>query len=163
MPEAEPAPRPPALTVGRVKSFKRGTFTILTPNGRFQRVGTTPETIAVDARESRDDSVEVGDRVVVKYEPKQGAQASEVLVMLRDQSLGVLVAAVDGDVVETKNHLGLAGRIELAAAPVRRVQPATIEDVVNGSIIYAYLTVSTAGALAAKEIVILPEDTSFGS
>jgi hypothetical protein len=154
---------PTTRTVGRVKGFKRGTFTILLPNGRFQRFATDESTKVLAAATGSLQDIGEGSRVVVKFEPGNPDAARELIVLPTEDTYGMAVTAVEGDRITVKNHVGVAQTIDVSAAAIDKTSNATIEDVASGSIVFAMLDVSNVGALSAAELIVLPDATSWGS
>jgi hypothetical protein len=154
-------------TVGRVTAVDGTTLTLLTPAARVQQI-TVDETTAVfltapgDAADVTEDS-----RVVVKYHVDSPTSAQEVIVLPGDNPYGLPVVQCEPDWVTTKNALGKLLETYLGYSTIKRTRLGSYEDVAEGSMLFGFIARRTSDEsqrdFTAKVLIVLPEDTAFGS
>jgi hypothetical protein len=151
------------LTVGRVNALGPALLSIATPAGQAQRIKMTNETVVVKGAVGSFDDVYAGARVVVKKLPGAMKDAAEVVVLPAESHHGLPGIAVDEDSMTLKNLLGELFTVNTAGAQIDTTRLATIGEITMGSTIFVRARPADSRSLAADEIIVLPDDTAFGS
>jgi hypothetical protein len=150
-------------TVGRVTAFDGSTLTVLTPTGKLQPIAVPPSTPVLVAEDGTVDDVGIGDRIVFKFYVDSPQSAEEVIVLPRDDPHGYPVMEYEDQWVSVKGVYGNLNEIYLGYAKVRTTASGSLDDVTRAAIVFGMLDVGEGLALSAAELVVLPEDTTFGS
>jgi hypothetical protein len=150
-------------TVGRVNALDPSLVTIATPTGQTQQISTTDETVVMTAAVGALRDVRAGSRVVVKNQPGLPNEALEVVVLPATSLHGVPVVADTPDSITIRHLLGNLVTVNTAEARVDKATSGTINDMTIGSTIFVRGRIVGAGNLAAEEIIVLPDGTTFGT
>lgn len=149
-------------TVGRVDAVEDGVVTITTPVGHSQRIISTPDTVLLNAARGTSRNVRAGSRVVVKTEA--GApDAIEIVVLPAGNLIGTLVVADTPDSITTRNLYGKLATMNTVGARIEVATVGALSDVRIGSTILVRAKLTDPASFDAYEILVLPEDTAFGS
>ncbi len=164
MAEAEPDfGRETRLTVGRVNALGPALLSIATPAGQPQRIKMTSETVVVKGAIGSFDDLYEGARVLVKKLPGVSGEAAEVVVLPAESHHGLPVIAVEPDSMTLKNLLGELFTMNTAGAQIDTTTAATIGEITMGSTIFVRARPADSRSMAADEIIVLPDDTAFGT
>jgi hypothetical protein len=164
MPEAEPNPfQQMARTVGQVVGIESGRVSITTPVGQKQQIVTTSETIVVNAEIGDHNDVHAGDRVIVKTRAPGQLEAVELVVLPATSSHGLPVVAVAPDSVTYKALSGDMITVGTTSARIDKTTIGSIRDIGTGATVFALVQLTDGGTLAADELIVLPNDTAFGT
>jgi hypothetical protein len=151
-------------TVGKVDSVDPDAVVITTSNGQQQRLWTTNETRVSRATVGRRRDVHTGARIIVKNHPDRIGEALEIVVLPKATPYGLPVVAAAPDSVTFK---GLGGNLTTVKTRRARIDTTTngdLSDVEPGSTVLARVAMTESGELAgAYEIIVLPDDTTFGA
>lgn len=154
-------------TVGRVTSVADNTLTLLTPAGRVQQIATSETTVVFQTEPADADDVAEDCRVIVKYYVDSPKSAQEVIVLPNDHPYGLPVVERDPDWITLKNRIGSLIETYLGYSRIETVSPATVDDIAKGATLFGIVERSMAdGAtrdFSAHALIILPDDTTFGS
>jgi hypothetical protein len=158
--------RATTLTVGRVKALGPALVSIATPAGQAQLIKMSNETLVVMGVVGVFEDVYVGARVVIKA--RAGTQpgtpdAVEVVVLPPESHHGLPVVAIAPNAITIKNLLGELFTVNTAGAQIDTTTIATVFDIPMESTIFVRAKRANSRSLAADEIIVLPEDTAFGS
>jgi hypothetical protein len=150
------------LTVGRVNALGPALVSIATPGGLAQRITMSSETLVARGAVGTFEDVYVGARVIIKTQPGT-TEAVEVVVLPPESNHGLPVVAVAPDVITLKNIAGQLFTLNTAGAQIDTTTVATVGEIPMGSTIFVRAKRANSRSLAADEIIVLPEDTAFGS
>src|SRR4051794_10091012 len=150
-------------TVGRVTAFDGNTLTVLTPTGKLQPIAVPSSTVVLIASKGTVEDVAIGDRVVFKFFSDSPQSAEEIIVLPADDAYGFPVMEAEDQWISVKGIYGNLNEMYLGYAKVHTTALGSLDDVTKGSIVFGLLDVGDQLALSAAEIVILPENTTFGS
>ena len=152
-----------ARTVGVVDAIEPDMIAITTPAGQSQHLWTSPETRVMRASAGRRKDVHTGARIVVKADPDRPSRAVEVVLLPKNSQYGMPIIAAAPDSVTFKNMLGNLVTVNTRHAQIDMTDPGYLDDIQVGSTVFARVALTEAGELAgAYEIIVLPEDTTFG-
>jgi len=156
--------RQAARTVGTVEDVQGDLVTITTPTAQRQELWTTDETRVWLARAGRRKDVHTGARVMLKTDPERPTVAVEVVVLPSRSKYGIPVVALAPN---SLTYEGMGGHLVTVAIPKARIDTSSagdLSDVAPGRKIFARVAVTEEGTLAgAYEIIVLPDDSLFGS
>jgi hypothetical protein len=153
-----------ARTVGTVDAVEPDMIAITTPAGQSQHLWTSHETRVMTARVGRRKDVHTGARIFVKRHPERTNLALEVVVLPATSQYGTPIIAAAPDSVTFKDMFGNLVTVNTRKARIDTTAAGDLEDVYVGSTVFARVAVTDDGELAgAYEIIVLPEDTAFGS
>jgi len=153
-----------ARTVGTVDAVEPDAITITTPAGQNQRLWTSRETLVMKARVGRRKDVHTGARIFVKRHPERQNRAVELVLLPKSSQYGAPIIAAAPDSVTFKDMLGNLVTVNTRQAKIDTTDFGDLDDVYVGSTVFARVALTDAGELAgAYEIIILPEDTAFGT
>ena len=164
MPEAEPNPfQQMTRTVGQVVGIESSGVSITTPVGQKQQIVTTSETVIVKTKVGDHKDVHAGDRVIVKTRAPGQLEAVELIVLPATSSHGLPVVVVAPDSLTYK---GLSGDMITVGTTGARIDKSTIgstRDISTGATVFALVQLTDGGTMAADELIVLPNDTAFGT
>ena len=109
------------------------------------------------------EDVQAGARVVVKKQPGTFKDAVEVIVLPADLHSGLPLVSVSPDSMTMKNLGGELFTVNTAGAQIDTTTVATIDEIRMGSTIFVRARAADSRSMAADEIIVLPDDTAFGS
>jgi hypothetical protein len=156
--------QPFARTVGTVDTVEPDSITITTPAGLQQHLWTSGETLVMKASVGRRKDIHTGARIFVKRHPERPTRAIEVVLLPKASQYGVPIIAAAPDSVTFKDMLGNLVTVNTREAKIDTTAFGDLDDVYVGSTVFARVAVTPAGKLAgAYEIIVLPDDTAFGS
>jgi hypothetical protein len=150
------------LTVGRVNALGPALVSIATPTGQAQRITMSSETLVVKGAVGTFEDVHVGARVVFKAQPGT-TDAVEVVVLPAESHGGLPVVAVAPHAITLKNLWGELFTVNTSGAQIDTTTVATVGEIPMGSTIFVRAKRADSRSLAADEIIVLPEDTDFGT
>jgi hypothetical protein len=151
------------LTVGRVNALGPALMSIATPTGQAQRIKMSSETVVAKGAVGTFEDVQAGARVVVKKQPGTFKDALEVIVLPADSHSGLPVVSVSPDSMTMKNLGGELFTVNTAGAQIDTTTVATIDEIRMGSTIFVRARTADSRSMAADEIIVLPDETAFGS
>jgi hypothetical protein len=155
-------------TVGRVTAIDGEWVTVLTPAGKSQQLAFDDDTEVFrcapgDVEDITDDS-----RIVVKYHADSPNSAQEVIVLPADSAYGLPIVDRDTEWVTTRRPSGNRTDTYLGYATIKRTRTASVDEhVATGSMLFGFVVRLTGdaaeGEFAAKALIVLSEDTAYGS
>jgi hypothetical protein len=157
-----------ARTVGRVTSVDSTTFTLLTPAGKLQQIGVDDTTVVFRTAPGDADDITDDSRLVVKYHVDSPSSAQEVIVLPGDSPYGFPVIEREPDWVTVKNAFGKSIETYLGYSAIKRTKLGSYgDDVEKGSMLFGFIAWRTRDdneiEFTGKVLIVLPEDTAFGS
>jgi hypothetical protein len=154
-------------TVGRVTALDAATLTVLTPAGKVQQLRVDDSTAVFRTAPGDGEDINDDSRIVVKRYADSPKSAQEVIVLPGDSPYGVPVVEREPDWVTTRNSGGKLAETYLGYATISRTRVGSFSDhVPKGSMIFGFVerTDNTnEREFTAKLLIVLPQDTAFGS
>jgi hypothetical protein len=157
-----------ARTVGRVTSVDDTTFTLLTPAGKLQQIGVDDTTVVFRTAPGDADDITDDARLIVKYHVDSPSSAQEVIVLPGDNLYGFPVIEREPDWVTVKNAIGKSIETYLGYSAIKRTKLGSYgDDIAKGSMLFGFLAWRRREddelEFTAKVLIVLPDDTAFGS
>jgi hypothetical protein len=152
-----------ARTVGVVQAVQDDVLTIVTPAGQQQDLQLAGNTVISRAVPARRRDLHTGARIVTKNEPNRPNHALEVLIVPSTSPYGSPIVASAPDSLTVKNLGGGLGTVVTRRAKINATTSATLDDIEVGRTVFARLAVENGQLVGAYEVIVLPEDTAFGT
>jgi hypothetical protein len=152
-----------ARTVGVVDAVDNDVVTITTPAGQQQDLHLASNTVIMHAVAGRRRDLHTGARVILKKEPERPNVAVEVLVLPPTTPYGSPVVAAAPDSLTIKNLGGTLVTVNTRRAKINATTPGDAGDIQIGRTVFARLSLQQGRVVGAYEVIVLPDDTSFGT